>query len=157
MPVHNKEYVDGNGQRAPNILVTVGPVLQVEIEVPSLLAEKFSKDNIPIPQPESGFALIDTGATKSCVDVKTLSKLNVSPIGITSLGTASGPIKGNLYPARLRFPAEGLNIDFNSLVGVDLTGQDVAGHPLIALIGRDVLSRMILIYNGPTASFTLAF
>jgi len=31
------------------------------------------------------------------------------------------------------------------------------GQPLIALLGRDLLQRFILVYNGPAAMFTLAF
>lgn len=49
-----------------------------------------------------------------------------------------------------------MEIEFESLVGVDLTGQVIGDHQLIALIGRDVLSRCLFVYNGQIGLFTLA-
>lgn len=42
-------------------------------------------------------------------------------------------------------------------MGADLSGCQVMGQQLLLLIGRDVLERMILIYDGPGGQFTLAF
>lgn len=158
MPVHNRFYIDRSTNRPnPNHLVHAGPILQVEVAIPSALAQHLTEHNLPIPPSVSGFALIDTGATRSCIDVQAISTLEVSSIGITTTMTAAGPAQQNLYPARFRFPGEGLEIEFSSVVGVDLRGQSVGDQPLIALIGRDVLSRCILIYNGLGGFFTLGF
>jgi len=72
------------------------------------------------------------------------------------MGTAGGPVQQSLYPAKFRFPGEAFEIEFSSVVGADLTGQHIAGQDIIALLGRDVLSKCVLIYNGPGGFFTLA-
>jgi hypothetical protein len=61
----------------------MGPLLQVEISIPSALEQLLAAQNQPIPSPKTGWALIDTGATRTCVDAKTVSALGVNPIGVT--------------------------------------------------------------------------
>lgn len=62
----------------------------------------------------------------------------------------------NLYPAHFMFPTTNIEIDFTSVVGVDLSGQIINSQQLIALIGRNVLSMGILVYNGTTGTFSFA-
>jgi len=156
MPVYEGEFRTQAGQPVPGGLLRNGPVLPVEIAVPSALSRFLSARNQQIPGPVAGFALIDTGATRSCVDNQVISSLNVNPIGITTLGTARGRSQHHLYPAKFSFPAMRFEIEFGSVVGVDLSGQGVGKMQIIALIGRDVLSRCILIYHGIKGSFSLA-
>ena len=61
---------DGTQIRVPPVqtLVMRGPVVQVMVSVPPEIADIFAKESKPIPSPVSGLALIDTGATISCVD-----------------------------------------------------------------------------------------
>ena len=85
-----------------------------------------------------------------------LANLGISPIGVVTMGTAGGSTSCPLFPAKLSFPAINLVIDFGSVAGVSLKGQVINGTPLVALIGRDVLSRCLLIYSGTGGFFTLA-
>lgn len=108
--------------------------------------------------------MIDTGATRTCVDEPILKNaLALKPIGIVNSGTAGGSVQQALYPARLVFTEQKLDLEFSSVVGVDLSGQqlpDTAEHgkqDLIALVGRDILANCVLIYNGPGGFFTLSF
>ena len=156
MPVYDGEFRTRTGQPDRGGLHRVGPVLPVEIAVPSALSRFLSAQNQQIPAPMTGLALIDTGATRSCVDSQVISSLGVNPIGITTLGTARGRSQHHLYPAKFSFPAIRFEIEFGSVVGVDLSGQGAGNMQIIALIGRDVLSRCILIYHGIKGSFSLA-
>ena len=141
----------------PHLLMQAGPMLSVQVALPSALEEHLASQNQPIPPSIQGWALIDTGATRSCVDTQVISSLQVNPIGIATVGTAKGQVQQNLYPAKFNFPdANNMTIEFSSAVGVDLTGQSIGEQRLVALIGRDVLSHCILIYNGPGGFFTLA-
>jgi len=124
MPVHNRFFLQGN-QINPQVLVQTGPLLQVEVSIPSALEQLLNTQNQPIPSPITGWALIDTEATRSCVDKRTITQLSVNPIGITMTGTAGGQVQQYLYPAKFRFPGEGLEIEFSSVVGVDLAGQSI--------------------------------
>jgi len=85
-----------------------------------------------------------------------MSNLGVNPIGIVTSGTPAGQVLHSLYPAHFTFPSTNIEIDFASVVGVDLSGQFINGQQLIALIGRDVLSMGILVYNGTAGTFSFA-
>ena len=85
-----------------------------------------------------------------------MSNLGVNPIGVVTSSTAAGPASHNLFPAHFTFPAGRIDIDFAAVVGVDLTGHIINDQQLIALIGRDVLSMGIFVYNGPMGAFSFA-
>lgn len=158
MPVHNFRFTNPpDGTAEPKGLARIGPVLPVEVTIPSSLAEYLLKNNLPIPPPVPGFALIDTGATGSGVDEEVVKRLGVNPIGITTVMGVAGQVRQNLYPAKFIFPIGKFEIEFTSLIGINLKGQSVGDHSLIVLVGRDVLSRFLFIYNGPDAHFTFAF
>jgi predicted aspartyl protease len=156
MPIHNRFFRRPNQEQSPEGLSSAGPLLQVQVMVPPALAALLGQSNQPIPVPGSGWALIDTGATRTCVDKAVLDELQVQATGAITTGTAAGPAQQLLYPAKLNFPGANFEIEFGSVIGVDLRGQSIAGQNVIVLLGRDVLSRCVLIYNGPGGTFTLA-
>lgn len=161
MPIHNKYFFrkkpDGSLEFHPGPLHKSGPVLPIEIHIPTALAAHYDKQNQTPPSPGTGLALIDTGATNSAVDKKIISSLSVKPVGVIDVGTASGIVQQETYPAKLSFPVEKIEVEFSRMAGVDLGGQTVDDQPIIALIGRDLLTRWVLIYNGPGGWFTIAF
>jgi predicted aspartyl protease len=108
------------------------------------------KNGEKIPEPISGQALVDTGATFSAIDEGIADKLGVKPIGLAPSGTAGGEVMLNIYAARFILPLN-IQVGFSRATGVRLAGQQY-----IALIGRDVLSQMILVYNGPAGLISLA-
>jgi len=123
------------------------------VHVPKQLAEALERENKPIPGGISGFALVDTGASMICVDRKVIEQLGMAPVSEANVGTAGGVQKQLVYPAMLRFP----NTTMPEL-NIWCLGGDFAGQgDMIALIGRDVLSLFVLVYNGPGASITLAY
>ncbi|MBI3485737.1 hypothetical protein HY025_02220 [Candidatus Daviesbacteria bacterium] len=149
---------DGAQQLGPNILAACGPILTVEISIPTSLAEVYTKENKQIPQPKIGWALIDTGATKTCVDDDVLTQLGVNPIDRTSIHGSSGKHEVNIFPAHMRFPTiPNFELDFSSAIGVNIQAQQVGGQPIIALLGRDILSRCLFVYNGPLGIYTISF
>lgn len=97
MPVYNQVFFQNtpNGaQINPSVLAKAGPVLAVEVSIPVALTEKLTKESKPIPQPKTGLALIDTGATHSCVDDDVISQLGVNPIGRTKIHGVCGSARG---------------------------------------------------------------
>ena len=105
-------------------------------------------------------ALIDTGASITCVHEPILQRLQLNPISVSLFGSAHGQVQQSIYPARIVFPIwGGLTIDFSGVAGVDLTGQSVQTTPpqdVICLIGRNLLERFVFVYNGPGGFWTIA-
>lgn len=161
MPVITSQLFQNtaDGRPQPNLagLMNEGPFFEVFVSIPKALAELYTQQQHEIPSPVSGIALIDTGASKSCVHGPIMKDLRVSPINVVTSHTAAGPVLHSLYPALFTFPAAKIEIDFASVVGADLRGQTVAGKQLIALIGRDVLSMGMFVYNGSNGSYSIAF
>ncbi|MFA6209143.1 MAG: hypothetical protein WCT03_11235, partial [Candidatus Obscuribacterales bacterium] len=141
----------------PNGLRNLGPVIQVEIHAPDALIASLVAAGLPIPPAVNGLALIDTGASVSCVEDSVMSMLGVNPIGVQNVRGVAGQNQHSVYPAKLVFPPNVGAFAFSSMVGVNLAGQGHAGlPPFVALVGRDILMNGLLVYNGTNGSFTLA-
>jgi len=134
----------------PEALRSSGAIFPIEVSLPQILVDHLTKQGITPPPPVKGRAIIDTGASISVVDLLVLSSLQISPIGVATVLTTAGPTNQNLYPARFILPR--LVVDLSAVIGADLRPLQI-----IALIGRDILSRFIMIYHGNAGRVTLAF
>jgi hypothetical protein len=102
-------------------------------------------------------ALVDTGATMTCIHEPILTGLGLHPVNTMAAGTAAGQVQQSIYVAQIIFPQMGWTIDL-PVAGVDLTGQSIAidpPQPLIALLGRNLLNQCVLIWNGPGGHWTI--
>jgi len=132
-------------------LVQRGPCVQIVISVPDQFAAELAKQGKPVPTPVSGLALIDTGATSTCIDEEAAKKLGLPIINVVNMASAShASNKANVYPAKLQITGLPMAINASSAIGAALSAQG-----LMALIGRDVLARFVLIYNGSMGEVTL--
>lgn len=157
MPIFNRFFITGDKpiplSLNPEHLFKVGPRIPIEVLMPMILENTFTQVGTPVPNPVSGYGLIDTGATITAVDRDILSNLGISPIGRTKVLTPQGEEEQLLYPIRLRFPNSTLpEINFSRVTGSKLQHQGI-----IALIGRDVLVHFLFIYNGTTGQITISY
>lgn len=160
MPIHNRFVRGPNGEVSPEGLVNLGAFFQVEIHVPPAIAKVLSDNNQPIPSPVTGVAIVDTGATMTCVQESILrDQLKLQPIGTVDATTASGQVTQNVYPARVVASEQRMTLDLDGVAGVDLSGQTVATapvpQPVIALLGRNFLRHCVFIWNGPGGHWTI--
>jgi predicted aspartyl protease len=115
--------------------------------------------NQPIPTPQNIRALIDTGASHTCVDPMVFTALGLQPTGSTPVltpSTGATPINADTYDVGIVIPngtQQGLIIP-NMPVSASELFQAQGFH---ALLGRDILERCVLTYNGSMAIFTLAY
>lgn len=134
-------------------LFSDGPWLPVAVEVPSAHSRVLVAHGLPVPQPVVGRALVDTGATHTCIDKQVAKRLGLPPLSSRDVLTASGITRQPVYFVMLTIatdPAQ--KIDPLPVLGADLAA---AAHGLIALIGRDLLARMALLYLGPAGEWAL--
>ena len=157
MPIYNLPYYTtdkGETKLSPEALRITGAKLVVEIFLPEILASLYTQRGITLPAPITGKALIDTGASMSAVDVKIINEhFKLPTMGITDVLTPAGvKEKRNIYPISLSFPGTNLpKVPLIATVGCNLEQQNI-----VALLGRDILSNFILIYNGPGAHISLS-
>lgn len=147
-----------NGQPVqidPRQLIAMrGPVVSVSVKVPPEIAEILTKESKPIPQPISGFGLIDTGASSSCIDHAAAKALGLPVVNVIKMASATHEaVDTNVYP-----------LSFDILGGQQITvncpraaGAALANQQLVLLIGRDLLANSHFTYNGPTGQFTICF
>jgi predicted aspartyl protease len=136
----------------PHMLVREGPLIQVNIGPASDLADQWRNDGREVPEPITGPALIDTGATSTCVDDGVARDLGLPVVDVAKMASASEETEQNVYPIEVDVVASDLKINSPKSIGANLRdNQDI-----IALIGRDVLRHTTFHYNGVTGDFTLS-
>ena len=157
MSVYNRRFITSDHQPDPAHLQTVGPRIPVEISIPSALVTQLTAQNLPIPQPINGYALVDTGASMLAVDERILQRLQLRPFSTGAVSTGAGTVVQGIYPVSMSFPGTTVGaILVARCLGANLGDQVNPPLNTIALIGRDTLRDCILVYNGPLGIFTLA-
>lgn len=128
-----------------------GPILQVSVTVEQNLGKGLIAQGKALPEPKSGLALIDTGASNTCIDEQAAKELGLPVIDVANMQSASHEKHPcNIYPVQIITPIVTLNAP--RAMGAALVSQG-----LLVLIGRDVLQSCALFYNGPAGQFTLTF
>ena len=141
----NSDVPQGVGlhQLGPRVAVTITP-LQDQIQT-------LSEQGKDIPEPVTGFALIDTGASVTCVDQEAAAKAGLVTVGSAHLTSATHTNETvPVYAGRLTIPGLG---EFKTLQAF---GAKLAPLGFTALIARDVLMGCVLVYNGIDASFSIS-
>jgi hypothetical protein len=102
-------------------------------------------------------ALVDTGASKTNIVRWVLDRLELSPVSQVSVHTASTgltPLLANAYAVEIW-----LGGAITGLLATDLeviAAEELSGSGVQALLGRDILGRGLLVYDGLGRRFTLA-
>lgn len=134
-----------------------GIVMRIVVSSPGNAVNAEAKDP---PKSVMVNALLDTGATKTSIDSKIAKALGLNPIGFIQIGTAGGKRTSAIYVADVAFPNTGFaprktmpvgscDLSFDPEVGLSST-QNIG-----ALIGRDLLSCWVVVWNGPNADVTI--
>jgi predicted aspartyl protease len=127
-----------SGDPARDLLVN-GAIMQVQVSVPGAGGGG-----------QTFTAMIDTGASISCINISLAQQLGLQQVSSTLLGGVGGQMESPIYAAALHVPQFNVTVDPIQIAGVQnpLPGVDM-------LIGRDVLASLHLEYHGGSGSFTL--
>lgn len=136
-----------------------GPLVDVIVEVSEPYRDALTAAGLPIPLGLHRRALLDTGAGRSLVDLTLVNTLGIIPTGTHPMRTATtgnNPIKKDIYDIKLilQDPAPFALSDCHNAIGVDL---GFLGNGIGLLIGRDLLSRFLFLYNGPSNQLTISY
>jgi predicted aspartyl protease len=134
--------------RVPN-LQNVGPIIEVVVFPPQPIFNKLRQEG-KTPPSRKLIALIDTGASGSCIDDPIASELGLIARDVVSIQTPSGESQQSVYD--LGFAMPGLQ---TSIIPIMAIGANLTNQPYDALIGRDILKLCTLIYNGWDNSYQL--
>jgi len=130
----------------PN-LKQIGPICTVKIGVSSVASDILSAKGEKIHQPVEVSALIDTGASGTCITPEIVKSLNLIPRGATQIATPSTKAHPcDVYDVSLLLP-NGVAIPTIQVIETPLEGQNIQ-----CLIGRDVLAHGTL--NSTSATPT---
>jgi predicted aspartyl protease len=134
------------------VLQRQGPCVQVSIGLAQSLAAQLLQQGQTLPKPISGIALIDTGASSTCIDSHVAQQLQLPVVNVVKVASAShASTEQNVYPIQIEVVGLPISIEAPNAIGATLAPQG-----LIALIGRDVLQYCTLFYNGLIGSITLS-
>lgn len=133
-----------------------GPLVNVTLNPSEKFAAERRAAGLPMMTPYPCVALVDTGAKMSLIGLEAVAALGLETIGTFDLAT---PTTG-----RERKPCRAFAARFTIAIGGRSTTKELAAvesdlfHLGVgAILGRDFLESCLLVYNGPTGEFALAF
>lgn len=106
----------------------------------------------PQKEPVSTHALVDTGATQSCIDIGLAQELELPIIDTVEISGSDGAKTHPVYLAAVSIPSLEF-YQYGPFAGVALAD---GGQQHRALLGRTFLERAIMIYDGIRGQVTLA-
>ena len=129
-----------------------GPCVQVVIGLAEAFAQQLLQQGQSVPTPIAGMALVDTGASVTCVDDTLAQQLQLPAIDVVQMMSAShAATQQNVYPIEIEIVGAAISVNVPRAIGATLVPQGI-----IALIGRDFLQHCTLFYNGVTGAITLS-
>jgi hypothetical protein len=134
-----------------------GPFIDLTAMTPPKYVQQLRKAGRPVPSPATIRALIDTGASASALDVTIVSRLGLTVTGRTLVhGSTSGDDyeERDLYAVSLYLGSQPGEV---AEYTVNAVATHLASEGFFALIGWDILSKCVLVCDGPAKAFTLQY
>jgi len=134
-----------------------GPLIHVLFGVSQKSAMALTQQGQPIPSQVRVLSLVDSGASTTSIDATVAASLGLQPKGSSGVITATTGTAGvvqNQYDVSLTLAQGGNSRAFPVLRVLECPPFHKTIH---ALLGRDILDECLLVYNGPTGTFDLAF
>ncbi len=145
MPLTECGFADAQGRPDAQALITNGPTIEVVVSSPLDSAQQATASR-SVP------ALIDTGASHSCIDEDLATQLGLPIVDIAQMSGIGGIQDYNVYLADIHVPHLLSNLK-GRFSAVKLTQ---GGQPHAVLLGRDFLQNTIMFYDGLRAQVTIA-
>jgi len=128
-----------------------GPIIEVTLLPPQPVVQYLESRNQKVPSKKVK-ALIDTGASCSCITKVIARTLKLEQRDMQLVRTPSGKSKRPLYDIGVILP-----VSSPETIEVQAIGAIIKNPNYQVLIGRDVLNYCTLFYNGKGNAFTLHY
>lgn len=141
----------GNSQTGPTLNVLIGPSIHLQ--------QALQAAGVAVPPAVNGLFLIDTGASHTVVDAALIIPLGLNPTGAVMIhtpSTAGTAVSMPQYDLMIYVPGA-TNAQGWLIESIPVTASSFAGQTIDGLIGRDIIDRGLLVYNGHAGHFTLAY
>jgi len=135
-----------------------GPIVIVGLMVSTPRRKALVAAGKPLPPTVFLSLLVDTGASGTCIDQSHFPKLGILPSGFVMVHTpttAGTAVRRNQYDVDIGIILG--NGSFHLVDTLPVVESSVACQGIDGLLGRDVLSQGIFIYNGAAKTYTLSF
>ncbi len=112
-----------------------------------------------MPPAIQGSFLVDTGASLTAVDPRLIQPLGLSATGTVlcpTPSTAGTAVPMFQYDLMVYVPGAGVGNGW-FVEAIPVMASSFAGQNIDGFIGRDILDRGLLVYNGSSGHFTLAY
>jgi hypothetical protein len=161
VPAYSRHFQDSSGREgtpgAADQLAATGPIIPVLVGISSYHFQYLQAQRIAVPPPIAGFALIDTGAAVCAIEEKVAEALSLPVFGYTTVVSPGGTSIRYKSPAALDSPGAGLpRIEFIDFIVTSLASASQRDTSVIALIGRSVLRKGTLFYDGMKGMITIS-
>jgi len=128
-----------------------GAIIQVTIQQPVSVAARLKGEGRQVPDPFRALAMVDTGASITAIERTVAERLGLLQTGVAPVAGVTGVAEQPVYAASLGFLSPSFTLDPWSMIGSPIGRQGF--H---VLLGRDVLQRLRLIYDGASGAFSLS-
>ena len=139
------------GATGSELLVSHGPTLLVDIGFDPEFSPP-ATSSPPVAGLKGVHALVDTGATESCIDNLLAVQLNLPVVDRRAIAGVGGQHMVNVYLAQIHVPSLPFTI-YGAFAGVDLKA---GGQMHSALIGRTFLRHYRMTYDGISGTVTIS-
>lgn len=136
------------------LLLQNGPIVEVWVMPTRAALDQLVAAGKPAPPPVKVQALIDTGASGTCINPAIVQALGLSPVSVAQVSTptTTTAVPCNVFAVNLLFDLGQIAVNDIMAMEAPLGGQNIQ-----MLIGRDVLRHGVLVYIGYINQFTLSF
>ena len=137
----------------------LGPLIHAFVGVSDPRQGALVKAGLAVPPPLVVKALVDTGASHTAVDPSIMKALGISPRRIAQTitpSTGAKPHKCYSYDVSFHVPL-GTVTSLFSKGAWEVTGLELKHQGFEVLLGRDILSEGLLVFDGKAGTFSMAF
>ena len=145
----------------PNLTIPVGsdrpPIIDLVVAVTEDMADSLKARGQPVPLPVIVPALLDPGASHSLISRDIAEELGLDFRGARDVFGIGGNITVSGYVCMVRLFYGGAPSVLLTYAAPVIAVPNLNHLGARMILGRDILSRCVVIYNGPHSTCTFAF